>query len=275
MTPAEEEAQRAANAAGLETFMAQLSDATAKPARETPSDDDAPARPQSEAEAEKMQAESDRLVDRVMARMDREGDKADFEKIMSEEIERARKERGEPDPTPEQEAARAEWIDDMNAAAAEALEMEKSEDWKRGADGASSESHDLLDEKHPVAARAFEFSLRVVRETRAHGWIEDEASSEHPVTVLIAGVTSAGAKLAGALDGDDWPPELDFCAGVIVRLKKAAGYLEDAKLAVDSCREEKLVDPVWLEEIATEIAVLAAETDALIAELRARLKDGA
>jgi hypothetical protein len=110
-----------------------------------------------------------------------------------------------------------------------------------------------------------------MRNVEERGWITQDASREHPVAVLIAGITSAGAKLAGALNGEEWPPALDFCAGVIARLKKAASYLEDAKLAADSCREERLVDAGWLTEVTGETAALAAGTDLLIAELRARL----
>jgi hypothetical protein len=267
MTPAEEDAQRAANAAALAGFMKSIEEAAAAER----ADANAADRPQTEAEAEKMQAESDRLTDRIMARMEREGDAADYEKILAEELERARQERGEPDPTPEQEAERAHWVEEMNAAAAEAMDAEKAETWKR--DG--GESDDPFDDKHPLAARAFALTLRVMRDVEERGWIPAKAGQEHPVAELMTGISKAGAKLAGALDGrDDWPPPLEFCAGVMVRLKKAAGYLEDAKLAAESCREESLVEPAWLAEVTREAAAIAAETDALITGLRARLERG-
>lgn len=261
MSSVEEEAQRAENAIGLVNFMERVEQAmTAK------GDADVD-QPQTEAEAEKMQAESDRLADRIAARLEREGDGADYEKILSEEIERARKERGEPDLTPEQEAERARWVDEMNAAAEEALAGMKTEEWKEAGDG-------YLDDKHPLSARAFELSLRVTKEIEKRGWVAIDASSEHPVVMLMNSIMSAGAKLAGALDGEDWPPSLDFCAGIIVRLKKAAGYLEDAILAAESCREEALVDRAWLSEVAGEMGVLVAGVDEIIAELRGRLENG-
>lgn len=266
MTAEEEAEQRKANAAGLGDFVAAAGAALA--AADDPEDD--PARPQTEAEADRQQAESDKLMDRIMARMDREGDDADYDKILTEELERARRERGEPDPTPEQEAERARWIDEMNAAAAEAVEAAAADDWKR-ADGGSG-ADDWLDDQHPVAARAFEFSVRVMKDTDEKGWIGDDAPREHPLVVLVASVSGAGAKLAGALNGDDWPPPLEFCAGKIVRLKKAANYWDDAALAVESCRAEALADPAWLEGVARELADLTRDTDALIAELRARLE---
>ncbi len=235
-------------------------------------DDDPPDRPQTEAEADKMQAQSDRLMDRIVARMDREGDAADFGKVIEEELDRARRERGEPELTPEQEAERAGWVEEMNAAGAEAVEAARTEAWKGEA---GDDSDDPFGDKHPLSARAFEFSLRLMREPEARGWIDNGASAEHPVVVLIASVTSAGAKLAGALNGrEDWPPPVDFCAGTIVRLKKAANYWDDARLAVESCREGALVDVAWLAEVVVEIAALASATDGLIAELRSRLEDG-
>ncbi|HTO05355.1 MAG TPA: hypothetical protein VL069_16725 [Opitutus sp.] len=267
MTPAEEEAQRKANAAGLGAFMETASEALAE------TQEEASYRPQTEAEAEKLQAESDRLTDRVMARMQREGAAADYAKILAEEIERARRERGEPDLTPEQEAERDRRIDEMNAAAAEALESEKTDSWKRDGESAHNQAS-AFGQKHPLSARAMAFSLRILHEIEERGWENNDSSHEHPITVLMDGITSAGAKLAGALDGDNWPPSVNFCAGVIVRLKKAAGYLEDAKLAAESCRDEALVDATWLAEVARELEAIAAETDALITELRARLENG-
>ncbi len=84
----------------------------------------------------------------------------------------------------------------------------------------------------------------------------------------------ASAKFAGALNGQAWPPELDFCAGVIVRLKRARGYLEDALGAAEACREDRLITPEHLGPIVVELSDLAREADALIAELRAKLERG-
>jgi hypothetical protein len=78
-------------------------------------------RPQTEEEAEAMQARSDRLVDRIEARLRREGEEANYEQILEEEIERLHREEGRPEPTPEQLERNAEWIDEMNRAAEEAL----------------------------------------------------------------------------------------------------------------------------------------------------------
>jgi hypothetical protein len=209
-----------------------------------------------------MQADSDRLSDRIQARLDREGPDADFEKIMEEELERRARERGDKPLTPEQEAERAEWIEEMNRAAEEAV---KNPDPEFEAE---------LDRKHPVAERAFEVSVRLMQDVEARGWVPDDAPREHPVAELVGAAMSAGAKFAGALGGEEWPPPVDFCAGKIVRLKKAGDYLADALRAADSCAEEKLTDAAWLAAARGELDSLARDCDALIEELRARLKRG-
>jgi hypothetical protein len=207
-----------------------------------------------------MLEESDRLADRIEARMEREGPDADYEKILEEELERRRRERGEAPPTPEQEAERAEWIEEFNRAAEEAAGNPEA--------GAGE------DRKHPLAERAFEFSLRLHREVKQRGWQPDNASPEHPVVELVAGVMKAGAKMAGALDGEDYPPPVEICGQSIARLKRAARYLADAQLAAETCAEQRLVDAAWLDGVAREIAALADENDTIINELRDRLKRG-
>ena len=268
MTPAEEDEQRTANATGLATFLARAGEALPAESERDPD------RPLTEAEADKIQADSDRLMDRVMARLDRADGDADIDTILEEEIERARRERGEPDLTPEQEVERDRWIDEMNAAAAELMAEAKAETWKPDEPETGGGVDDPFADKHPLATRAFELTLRVAHEIRARGWLPDDAGQEHPVMVLRLSIMGAGAKLAGSLNRENWPPPLDFCASTIVRLKKAAGLLEDAKLAAESCREEALTNPSWLAEVTRELEAIAAETDAFIAELRARLENG-
>ncbi len=268
MTPEEEAAQRGANADGMTGFMQQLGEAiiAERKAKGEPIDDTPPEwnddKPQTEEEAEKMQADSDKLSDRIQARLDREGPDADYEKILEEELERRARERGEKPLTPEQEAERAEWIDEINRAAEEALNNPDPELEKE------------LDRKHPVSERAFELSVRLMQDVEARGWVPDDAPREHPVAELTGAAMSAGAKFAGALGGEAWPPPVEVCAGKIVRLKKARDYLDDALRAADACAEEKLTDTAWLATARGELESLARDCDALIEELRARLKRG-
>lgn len=256
MTAAEEGAQRRANGAALEDFLKQFGKAA----------DDAPAegdeRPETEAEAEERQARSDLLADRIAARLGREGGEADYERILDEEIERLRRERGEPELTPEQVARNAEWIEEMNRAAEEALA------------NPDPELEAELDYEHPLALRTRELHLRLHETAKEGNWVPEDAGQEHPVQELLDATMIAGAKLAGALNGRYWPPEIDVCASVIVRLKKAREYLDDALRAMESCQEERLLTPAQLGPMLVEVIDIAHDVDALIAELRARLERG-
>lgn len=262
MTPAEEEQQLRANAAAMENAMNLLAEAAAAAAdaAEDANDDD---KPMTEEETEKMQAESDRLTDRLQARLEREGPDADFRKILEEERERRARERGTPPPTPEDEAKRAAWVEEMNRAAEEALAN-------------PDPAHEAeLELEHPLAERAFALIRGPMSEPEARGWVPAGAIPEHPVIDLVESVSVAAVKLAGALNGCAWPPKLDFCAHTIVRLKRARESLVDALHAADACAEQSLTEPGWLAGVQDELREIAEACDALIAELRAKLERGA
>jgi hypothetical protein len=265
MSADEEEAQRRANAEAMGSFMGKLGDAmAAEPLDDTAAeetDDVRSVEPLSEEEAEKMQEESDRLADRINARVEREGIEH-YERILEEELERRSKERGEKPLTPEEEETRNEWIEEMNRAAEEAAKNPDPELEKE------------LAKKHPLSERAFEFSRRLIKEPEERGWIPADASSEQPVADLVSSVMSAGAKFAGALDGYTWPPPLNECASTLVRLKRARGYLDHALLAAEFCGQHQLVDAAWLADVQRETTSLAHDCDLLIGELRARLERG-
>lgn len=279
MTPDEEREQRIANGRAMTGFFERLGaaiapdESTVAPAEggggDSAKDDENDGEPWSdegddgpltEAGAEKMQEESDRLVDRIQARMEREGPGADFGKILNEELERRRLERGEDPPTPEEEAERAEWQEAANRAAEEAIE------------NPDPDLEDELDEKHPLAERAYTLALRLMQEPEKRGWIPSDAREEHPLIELGAAAAKSGAKLAGALNGEEWPVPRDDCAHIIVRLKRARGYLDDALRAADDCIEQSLGDSAWLAAVRLELTEIATGCDQLLVELRARLE---
>ncbi|RXK54436.1 hypothetical protein ESB00_00625 [Oleiharenicola lentus] len=263
MSEAEEEVQRKANGAALTGFMDRLAAAAGAAEREIV--DDTPAewdeRPQTEEEAEAEQARSDKLADRIEARLRKEGEEA-YDRILEEEIDRLHREEGRPEPTPEQLARNAEWIEEMNRAGEEALT------------NPDPELEQELEFEHPLVERVTEFALQLREAAQAEGWRPEDAGQEHPVTELLDATLIAGPKLAGALNGKYWPPEIEFCAHTIVRLKRARGYLEDALRAVESCHEEKLIKPEHLGPILVKLGEFIQDTDALIAELRAKLERG-
>jgi hypothetical protein len=264
MTSAEEEIQRGKNAAAMGGFVQHLGETMMGDDGGAQYEDKAwnESQPQSEAEAEKMQDDSDRLADRINARLACEGPDADYEKILKEELERRAQERGEKSLAPEEEAKRTEWIEEMNRAAAEAL---------ANPDPALDEE---FEREHPLAEKAFELSVRLMKEPDARGWLPDDVGEEHPLVELGSSAAKAGAKLAGALNGREWPPTADLCAGVLVRSKRAREFLDDALRAAEACAEEGLGEEKWLAGVRTELEEIAQAADVLIAELRAKLERG-
>jgi hypothetical protein len=264
MSEAEEEEQRRANGAAMTGFMDRLAEAAGTAEREA--GDDTPAewdeKPQTEEEAEAEQARSDKLTDRIQARLAREGKGADYEKILEEELDRLDREEGRAPLTPEQQARNAEWIDEANRAAEEALAHP------------DPELEAEMDMEHPLVERVMLLAEQLHHTAEAEGWLPANSSPEHPVAELLSATMIAGPKLAGALNGYPWPPEIEFCAHTIVRLKRARGYLEDALRAVESCHEEKLIKPEHLGPVLVELGDFIQDTDTLIAELRAKLERG-
>lgn len=275
MSAAEEERQKHANAAARDGYMAQQEEAWLNDrARDNPGKRPAdvhgdaagrPGQPMTEAEADAMQARSDLLNDRVQARIEREGDAADHAKILEEEIERLNREYPAPEPTPEQRARNEAWLEEFNRAPDADEDLENPD----------AEAEDDQPYEHPLVARITDLLDTWRAQAEAEEWIPQDAVPEHPAQELIHAVWRATVKLAVALNGRRWPPDLDFCALTIVQLKKAREYLDDALRATESCHEEKLLTPEQLGPILVDLIDLAHDANALIAELREKLERGA
>lgn len=265
MDAEEEQAQHLRNAEALTDFMNRLGSFVAK--REDDFDDDAP-QSAAEAAADAEAAWMDRLLDRVSARIEREGrEELDFDRIYGEERERLRRESGmppEPEPTPELEAKREEWIEEMNAAAEEAMREMEAEAWK--------------DEPEPqrpeLVERALEFSVQLHHDVA--DWLTEDAPGEHPLREIAWGVQLAAVKIGGALGHDcdePWPPDALFAGDSLVRLKKSRDCLRDALLAMDSADEENLAPADWRIATRRGIAEILGAVQLLIHDLRDVLKN--
>lgn len=271
MSEEEETEQRRVNAGALADFMDRLVTAIDGDAvlRDEDDDDDLP-RSHAEKEADAEAARMDLLLDRVSARLDRDPDgEKNFDRILTEERERLRRERGEPEeppPTPEQEAEHAAWIEEMNAVAEEALAEAEAEKWKRA----------TPKRRPPLVARCSDLSVRLVREVDKGGWLPEDAQGEHPLVEIVSSTQAAAAKLAGALGMDsdrEWPPRALFAGNALVRLKKARDYLRDALLGLDSADEENLASTGWRIEIRREIGEILGAVQEHIHEVRQVLEN--
>jgi len=207
------------------------------------------------------------LLDRVTARLERgEFEIEDFDRIYREERARLMRERGEKDPvlTPEELEERRQWIEEMNAIAEEALVDLEAETWK----GPERDE----EERHPLVEECSDFSVALHHEIHNAGWLPEDAHQEHPLREIIDGVMIASAKLAGALGMssryDEWPPDPMIAGNVIVRLKKARGYLRDALRGLDSAEEEALATPQWRHQTRLKVIDFLEQTQDLLREAR-------
>lgn len=267
MTDEDERERQSASSEALHNFMDLAVEALAQ-SREAHDDSDDQPTSRAEAEADAEAARMDLLLDRVGARLEREGrEESDFERIFDEEKERLRKERGEPEPeplTPEQEAERETWIEEMNAVAEEALE--------------EMEAGGGFDEwgNHPLVETCSDLASRLYHDVKDHAWVPESASHEHPLNEIVDGVQIASAKLAGALNGsvrdEEWPPDPLFAGDTLVRLKKARRYLRDALAGLDAADEQRLAEPEWRSQARIEVNAILAHVEALINEVRATLE---
>lgn len=264
LTEADEVSRQSASSEAMEDFMERIGAAVTD--ADVEDDDEQPQsleEAQADAEDERMQL----LLDRVTARLERgELDIMDFDQVYAEERARLMRERGEREPelTPEEVEERRRWIEEMNAIAEEALVDLEAEKWK---------GEDPFDEKrHPLVEECSDLGIQLYHDVQNAGWVAEDSQHEHPLREIVNGVTSASAKLAGALGMasryDEWPPDRSIAGNVIVRLKKARGYLRDALGALDSAEEEALAVPKWRHETRLKIIDVLSQTETFIREAR-------
>lgn len=274
MSADEEETQHRANQEALTDFMHRLGAAVAEAAPvadyDADADDDDEPQSATEAAADAEDARQSLLLDRIGRRLEQEDMDGDtFERILDEESERLRRERGEPEPpppTPEEEEEQSARIEAMNAAAQEALEEYK----KNGA----PERFD-----HPLVLRCRELALEISRSTDRCEPDGRPLHREHPLCEIRDGVMIASGKLAGALnhfddEDDHWPPDPLFAGHTLVRLKKARRHLRDSLLGLDAADEQDLLTPSWRDATRADLTLLLAKVGDLIDEVRGILPDG-
>ncbi len=206
------------------------------------------------------------LNDRIQARMEEleEIDEESYDRIYEEEREKLRIKWGEAEPeplTPEEQEARDQWIEELNQAADDALEELEEEGWEEMED-------------HPLVEQCSSLGLKVSRDLRNSGWEPEGFVPESPLNEISGGLQIASAKLAGALISidEEWPPRLEAAGHVLVRLKKARGYLRDTLSGLDSADEENLGVPAWRNAVRQETLDLLSQVRELINEVRDSLE---
>ncbi len=265
MSDADEAARQAASAEAMTDFMERMGISAAAVAE--PEDDDQAQSPE-EARADEDDARMQLLLDRVTARLERgEINIEDFDRVYEEERNRLMRERGEKDPklTPEEAEERRLWIEEMNEIANLALTDLEAEKWKG--------ENQFEEERHPLVKECCDLAIELYRDVQNAGWVAEDAQDEHPLREIVNSVSSASAKLAGALGmADEWPPERLIAGNVIVRLKKARAHLGDALAGLDSAEDEALATPQWRHRTRFKVIDVLAQAENLLREAREILK---
>jgi len=226
-------------------------------------DDDAP-QGLIEAEAEAEAADFDLLRDRVALRLNQEYD-IDAEvhnRIIAEERERLRRERGLPELEPnscEYDEAETLWLNEQEAHTEELFEADLCP----------------VDEERrdPLVERCQEFSLKLVGDIDNYGWAPENATTEHPLHEITNSLCFAAAKLAGALNNTDFWPDICFPGSTLVRLKKARRCLADARNGLQAVRDEELAPQEWIVATEREIESIRQEVQGKIEEIRTSLRE--
>jgi len=246
MSEEEEETQRRANECSMHGFMDTLAEGVEDADFEKADWDSAP---QTEEEAEQLLHRNEILTGRIQARLEREGEDADFEQIMKSEIESLGGGVSE---------TASEWESDfLDTISSDDLE---DDDW----------DDEILE--HELSERAQDLAAQLLETNRENNLIPEDAMEDHPTAYLLESVSKAAVKISTALDGRDWPPELNHCGMIIALLKRARVYLDDAITALESCQQQKLIEVSIMGVVFIEVIDIAKEADDIIADLRERLK---
>ncbi len=267
MTPEDEVEQQHANAKALSCFMALITSAVADTGETVdPFEDD---KPQSlaEAEADAVHARVELLLDRTLARLEREGlSEEHFDRLYMEERENLRIENGEPpepELTPKQETEQEEWIQEMNAIVEEGMADDSEAWWEK-----------RENERHPLVERCHDLAIKLHHDVRDRSWLPENAHREHPMIEIVSGMSATGSKLAGALNGRcEWPPPPIYAGDALVRLKKVRNYLRDVLCGLDVADEQQLADKAWRTTIRRESLDILGQVNALIRQVREVLHD--
>ncbi len=257
LTPEADEQRAKDAAAGMAGFMDKLTEAIQQQQR---GQKDPEAEDWDEHDYEKYMKESDARTTKYMELLDKHGDSDEAEKLIAKEMG------WDHELTPEEEAERREWIEDANAAAAEALDEPEPEpdphregiDWIRTANG---------DLRHPLQHRCFASSMKFWHAIKAlgEGKFEDE-----DIGRFISEFQITGAKLAGALNGiarDRGPADPSY---TVAYLKRGLDHLHRSQAGLEKVSKRKRLPAGMIAEARQELFELREGILKLMDEFRGR-----
>ncbi|MBU6401374.1 MAG: hypothetical protein KGS61_13745 [Verrucomicrobia bacterium] len=255
MTP-EEEARRARQAAdGVSAFMQKLSEAIECHRRGQKD----PESEWDEHDYERLLRESDARTDKYLELLDKYGDTEDAEEKIAREMGWLR------ELTDEEAAAEQERIDEINRACEEALNQppepdphREGIDWIRTPDGGLA---------HPLQHRCSESALKY---WRVCGSLGLEKMDDQDLGQFVFAFQTAGAKLAGALNGLAEGRDYTDPAFTVACLKRALSHVHKAQASLEAVAPKHLLPEPVIVEARRELFEIREGILKLMDEFRGR-----
>jgi hypothetical protein len=228
LTPAEDEQRAKEAAAGMDGFMGKLTEAIEQQQR---GQKDPETEEWNEHDYEKFLKESDARTTKYMELLDKYGDSDAAEEKIAKEMGWDQEE----ELTPEEAAERRAWIEEMNAAAQEALNEPEPEpdphregiDWIRTGDG---------DLRHPLQHRCFESAMKFWHTLDERG---EEMFADKDIGQFVFEFQTTSVKLGGALDPFTRPGGRPEAAFTVAYLKRALDHLHQSQAGLEAAARKK------------------------------------
>jgi hypothetical protein len=258
LTP-EEDTERASQASsGMDDFVQRLTEAVEKQQQ----DQKDPEAEWDEHDYEKFMKESDARTTKYMELLDKYGDSEEAEEKIAEEMGWLDDE----DLSPEEQAAEARNIEEINRACEEAADEPPPEpdparegiDWIRTADG---------DIAHPLQHRCVESMMRFWNRADELGLKE---MADPDLDRFIFEFQTTGAKLAGALNGVAEGRSSVHSAFTVACLKRALDHLHKSQAGLEAVAPRKLLPESIVNEARQELFEIREGILKLMDEYRRR-----
>jgi hypothetical protein len=229
LTPAEDAERAKLSAAGMGWFMQKLTEAIEQQQRGQ-KDPDAE---WDEHDYEKLMKESDARTDKYLELLEKYGDSDEAHAKIEKEMGWDQ----EAELTPEEQRERAAWIEEMNAAAEEALaEPEPEPDPHREGIDWVRDKHGHL--HHPLQQRCSESMMKFWKRVDK---LKGAKAEDKDLAQFIGEWMTTGAKLAGALDGIAQERGTADAAFVVACLKRALDHLHKSQAGLEAVAPKKLL----------------------------------
>jgi hypothetical protein len=121
---------------------------------------------------------------------------------------------------------------------------------------------------HPLTKRAFESGMEMWHYCKDHDLLGEDADDD--LAEMVFQFQTAGAKIAGALDGLGYDEDLQEGGFIVAALKRALNYLHHSISAVDKVKSKELLPAERLEAFRAELFKVREEILRLCTHFRER-----